>query len=95
MLVGYSADVEVILAVREKNMNPRAHLGLARRQPRAGRRQGRPARGERRLKPASPTGTEALEGLTAGEHVVTSLERAGVKGGARYTVEEKTSVSGK
>ena len=33
--------------------------------------------------------TEVLEGLNAGERVVTSLERAGVKAGAAYTVEIK------
>ena len=33
--------------------------------------------------------TEILEGLAAGDKVVTSLERAGVKAGADYVVEEK------
>ena len=33
--------------------------------------------------------TEVLEGLEAGERVVTSLERVGVKAGAHYTLEEK------
>ena len=32
--------------------------------------------------------TEVLDGLTAGDKVVTSLERAGVKSGAHYVVEE-------
>jgi HlyD family secretion protein len=35
--------------------------------------------------------TEVMEGLNAGERVVTSLERAGVKAGAHYTVEEKAN----
>jgi len=33
--------------------------------------------------------TEVLEGLNAGERVVTSLERVGVKAGAAYTVDVK------
>ena len=33
--------------------------------------------------------TEVLEGLQAGERIVTSLERAGVKAGAKVTLEEK------
>jgi len=33
--------------------------------------------------------TEVLEGLDAGERVITSLERVGVKAGAAYALEEK------
>ena len=35
--------------------------------------------------------TEVAEGLAAGERVVTSLERAGVKAGAAYVLEEETT----
>ena len=35
--------------------------------------------------------TEVLDGLTAGDKVVTSLERAGVKAGAAFTVETANS----
>ena len=35
--------------------------------------------------------TEVLEGLAAGERVVTSLERVGVKAGAAYSVEPANS----
>jgi len=34
--------------------------------------------------------TEVADGLKAGERVVTSLERAGVKAGVTYVVDEKT-----
>lgn len=87
LLVGYSADVEIILAVRENVV----------RVPSAALREGG------RVLVAAPGGlleerpirtglsnwefTEVLEGLNAGERVVTSLERAGVKAGAPYTTE--------
>ena len=34
------------------------------------------------------------EGLAAGERVVTSLERVGVKAGARYTADDKAGAAG-
>ena len=34
--------------------------------------------------------TEVLEGLAAGDKVVTSLEREGVKSGAAFVADEKT-----
>ena len=95
LLVGYSADVEVILAVRDDVLRvPTSALLEGSRVLVAGK-DGRLV--ERTLKTgvANWEFTEALDGLAAGERVVTSLERAGVKGGAAYTVEEKTSVAGK
>ncbi|NRF67010.1 efflux RND transporter periplasmic adaptor subunit [Aquincola sp. S2] len=86
LLVGYSADVEVVLDVRDKVLRvPTAALGEGNR--------ALVVEGdqlvERRLKTglANWEQAEVLEGLTAGERVVTSLEREGVKPGARVTVE--------
>lgn len=84
--VGYSVDVEVILAVRDGVVRvPAAALGeggrvlvvdgdtLAERRVRTGLSNWEYA--------------EVLDGLKAGERVVTSLEREGVKAGARVSVE--------
>jgi len=87
LLVGYSADVEVILAVREDVVRvPTAALREGGRVLVAGA-DGRLV--ERQLKTglANWEFTEVVDGLTAGERVVTSLERAGVKAGAVYAVD--------
>ncbi len=89
LLVGYSADVEVILAVRENVVRvPTAALLEGGRVLVAGKDG---TLEERTIKTglANWEFTEVLEGLNAGERVVTSLERAGVKAGAHYTLEEK------
>jgi len=39
--------------------------------------------------------TEVLEGLSTGEQVVTSLERAGVKAGASYSIDSKPATGGR
>ena len=89
LLVGYSADVEVVLAVREKVVRvPTSALQEGGRVLVAG------ADGtlqERKVKTglANWEFTEVLEGLAAGDKVVTSLEREGVKPGAAYTVDDK------
>jgi len=86
LLVGYSADVEVILGVRDNVLRvPTAALGAG----------GRVlvVDGETLVERTVRTGlanweyAEVLEGLAAGERVVTSLEREGVKAGARVVVE--------
>lgn len=86
LLVGYSADVEVILDARDDVL----------RVPTAALMEGgrvlaveRDRLVERRLKTglANWEYTEVLEGLSGGERIVTSLERAGVKAGARVTIE--------
>ncbi|MEF8768608.1 MAG: efflux RND transporter periplasmic adaptor subunit [Candidatus Accumulibacter phosphatis] len=95
LLVGYSADVEVILAVREQTVRVPTPALLE-----GGRVLVAGADGsleERRVKTglANWEYTEVLEGLTTGERVVTSLERAGVKAGAHYSVESRPAAAGK
>ncbi|HSW25275.1 MAG TPA: efflux RND transporter periplasmic adaptor subunit [Burkholderiaceae bacterium] len=86
LLVGYSADVEVILGARDNVLRiPTAALGAG----------GRVlvVDGDRLVERMVKTGlanweyAEVLEGLAAGEAVVTSLEREGVKAGARVVIE--------
>jgi HlyD family secretion protein len=94
LLVGYSADVEVALEVKESVL----------RVPTSALREGdkllvyRPEEGdlvERTVKTglASWEHTEILEGLAEGERIVTSLEREGVKAGARVTPDESGPAS--
>ena len=90
LLVGYSADVEIILAGREKVL----------RVPTAAIQEGGKVLvynadtgklDERAIKTglANWEYTEVTDGLKAGERIVTSLERAGVKAGAKVAPEEK------
>ncbi len=89
LLVGYSADIEIILAVRDDVVRvPTSALLEGGRVLVAG------AEGkleERTIKTglANWEFTEVTEGLKAGDRVVTSLERVGVKAGVNYTVEDK------
>ncbi|WP_301100309.1 efflux RND transporter periplasmic adaptor subunit [Propionivibrio sp.] len=91
LLVGYSADIEVILAVRDDVVRiPTSALLEGGRVLVAG------ADGkleERRIKTGLTNWefTEVSAGLNAGERVVTSLERVGVKAGAPYVVEMKAN----
>ena len=90
LLVGYSADIEVILAVRDDVVRvPTSALLEGGRVLVAG------ADGkleERKVTTglANWEFTEVSSGLAAGERVVTSLERAGVKAGAAYVLEDNT-----
>jgi HlyD family secretion protein len=86
LLVGYSADVEVVLDVRDDVLRvPAAALGEG----------GRVLviEGDRLVERRVRIGlsnweqAEVLQGLAAGDRVVTSLEREGVKVGARVAVE--------
>lgn len=89
LLVGYSADVEVILAVRDKVVRvPTSALQEGGRVLVAG------ADGtlqERQVKTglANWEYTEVLDGLAVGDRVVTSLEREGVKAGAPFVADDK------
>jgi HlyD family secretion protein len=90
LLVGYSADVEVVLAVREKVVRvPSSALQEGGRVLLAG------ADGtlqERLVKTglANWEFTEVLEGLAVGDRVVTSLEREGVKAGVPFVADDKS-----
>jgi HlyD family secretion protein len=95
LLVGYSADIEVILAVRDDVVRvPTSALLEGGRVLVAGA-DGRLE--ERKIKTglANWEFTEVAAGLAAGERVVTSLERVGVKAGAPYVLEEKSGTAGK
>jgi HlyD family secretion protein len=89
LLVGYSADVEVVLAVRDKVVRvPTSAIQEGARVLLAA------ADGtlqERTIKTGLSNWefTEVLEGLSAGDKVVTSLEREGVKPGAAFVVDDK------
>ncbi|MFD2271673.1 efflux RND transporter periplasmic adaptor subunit [Undibacterium arcticum] len=90
LLVGYSADVEVILAVRDNVLRvPTSALQEGGRVLVAGT-DGKLQ--ERKVKTglANWEYTEVQNGLAAGERVVTSLEREGVKAGAHFVAEEKS-----
>lgn len=89
LLVGYSADIEVILAVRDNVVRvPTSALLEGGRVLVAGSDD---KLEERTIRAGLSNWefTEVLEGLKAGERVVTSLERVGVKAGAAYVVETK------
>lgn len=90
LLVGYSADVEVVLAVRDNVVRvPTSALQEGGRVLVAGTDG---TLQERRIKPglANWEFTEVLEGLAAGDKVVTSLEREGVKPGAAFVIDDKS-----
>ena len=91
LLVGYSADVEVVLAARDQVVRvPSSALQEGGRVLLAGPDG---TLQERQIKAglANWEFTEVLEGLAAGDKVVTSLEREGVKAGARVTLEQGAS----
>ena len=92
LLVGYSTDVEIVLDTRNDVL----------RIPTAALREGNRVLIEQSgvlVERSVRTGlsnweqTEVVEGLSAGERVVTSLERAGVVAGARVSVEASTQAS--
>jgi HlyD family secretion protein len=90
LLVGYSADVEVVLAVRDRVVRvPTSALQEGGRVLVAG---SDGTLQDRRIKTglANWEFTEVLEGLAPGDRVVTSLDREGVKAGAAFVAEDKT-----
>ena len=91
LLVGYSADVEVILDVRADVVRvPTSALLEGARVLIAGK-DGKLESRTIKTGLANWEFTEVLEGLAAGERVVTSLERTGVKAGAAYEIEDKAA----
>jgi HlyD family secretion protein len=95
LLVGYSADVEVILAVRDNVVRvPTSALLDGARVLVAGA-DGRLE--ERKVDTGLSNWeyTEVLKGLHAGERVVTSLEREGVKAGTHFSVDTMTMPGGR
>ncbi|MBI2309020.1 MAG: efflux RND transporter periplasmic adaptor subunit [Rhodocyclales bacterium] len=95
LLVGYSADIEVILAVRDKVV--RVPTSALQEGGRVLIADGDGKLAERQLKTGLSNWeyTEVLEGLAAGERVVTSLEREGVKAGAAWIAEQPKDGAGK
>ncbi len=90
LLVGYSADVEVVLAVRDKVVRvPTSALQEGGRVLMAGF-DGRLQERQVKTGLANWEFTEVLEGLVVGDQVVTSLDREGVKAGITFVAEEKT-----
>ena len=94
LLVGYSADVEILLDTRDKALRvPTAALQEGGRvlvyNPASGRLE------ERRLKTgiANWEYTEVVDGIADGEQVVTSLEREGLKPGVRVSPDETTAAA--
>ncbi|WP_291989795.1 efflux RND transporter periplasmic adaptor subunit [Candidatus Accumulibacter sp. ACC007] len=91
LLVGYSADVEVILEVRENVVRvPTSALLEGGRVLVAGA-DGRLEERQVKTGLANWEFAEVLEGLAPGDRVVTSLERAGVKAGAPYSVDGRAA----
>jgi HlyD family secretion protein len=88
LLVGYSADVEVVLAVRDNVVRvPTSALQEGGKVLVAGPDG---TLQERKIKTglANWEFTEVLEGLAAGDKVVTSLEREGVKAGVTFVADD-------
>jgi HlyD family secretion protein len=86
LLVGYSADVEILLETRENVTRiPTAALQEGNRVLAFDAAEGKLV--ARQIKPglANWEYTEVLEGLTSGDRIVLSLEKEGVKPGARVT----------
>jgi HlyD family secretion protein len=92
LLVGYSADVEIVLETKDNTL----------RVPTSALQEGgkvllfRPEDGvleERKVKAgiANWEYTEVLEGLAAGDRIVVSLEKEGVKAGVRAVADDKAA----
>ena len=87
LLVGYSADVEIVTEVRDGVLRaPSAALDAGGRALvlAGGRLQARQVQAGL----ANPEFTEVRGGLARGDRVVVSLDRSGVKSGARAVEEE-------
>ncbi len=91
LLVGYSADLEVILDLRDDVVRVPSSALLEGRRVLVAAADGRLVERSLQIGLANWEYTEVLAGLSPGERVVTSLERAGVKPGAAYVVDEKAA----
>lgn len=92
LLVGYSADVEIVLSVKDDALRvPTAAIQEGGKVLLLNADSGKLE--ERTIKPgiANWEYTEVLEGLQVGDRIVTSLEKEGVKAGVRAAVEDKTA----
>ncbi|MBS1162098.1 MAG: Secretion protein HlyD [Proteobacteria bacterium] len=90
LLVGYSADVEIILAGRDKVLRiPTAAIQEGGRVLLFNADSGKLE--ERQIKAGLSNWefTEVLEGLTAGDRIATSLEKDGIKAGASVIPDDK------
>ncbi len=91
LLVGYSTDVEIILSGRDKVLRiPTAAIQEGGRVLLFNAESGKLE--ERQIKTGLTNWeySEVLEGLKAGDRIVTSLEKEGVKAGATVTPDDKT-----
>ena len=94
LLVGYSADIEVILDRRENVVRvPTSALLEGGRVLVAGA-DGRLEERQVKTGLANWEFAEVVEGLAPGDRVVTSLERAGVKAGVDYSVDGQAATGG-
>ena len=90
LLVGYSADVEIVLDGRDQVLRiPTAAIQEGGKVLLFDAASGKLE--ERKIKAglANWEYTEILDGLAAGDRIVTSLEKEGVKAGARVTPDDK------
>lgn len=94
LLVGYSADAEIVLAVRENTL--RVPTSTLREGNRVLLYRADDGRLEERVIKAGVANwefTEVLEGLAEGDRIAASLEREGVKAGARVRPEDEAGAS--
>ncbi|PKO37340.1 MAG: efflux RND transporter periplasmic adaptor subunit [Betaproteobacteria bacterium HGW-Betaproteobacteria-6] len=96
LLVGYSADVEIILAGRDQVLRiPTAAIQEGGKvlvfNADSGKLEERPIKAGL----ANWEYTEVVDGLSAGERIVTSLDKEGVKAGATVTPDDKTQTQAK
>jgi HlyD family secretion protein len=88
VLVGYSADVEILLETRLNTLRvPTAALIDGRKVMMLNAESGRLEERVLKIGLSNWEHTEVLEGLSEGDRIVTSLEREGVKVGAAATVD--------
>ena len=91
LLVGYSADVEIVLSGRPNVLRvPTAALIEGGKVMLLNSETGKLEERKVKIGIANWEFTEIVEGLSEGERIVVSLEREGVKVGARATADEKS-----